>query len=287
MRILFCTNSCYRKRKSLILLFIFIFIFSSLSGEIIESWDLDPLFEIEEELTPEDLLIFDVDHTLILEKDLVLRPCRRNCLDKLLEMHGETDPVRRQKLISIIILQKEVELIDPNSALFIKALQQKEIKAMALTAMKTGPIGLIDRVEKCRIAELAALGIDFRTSFPNVATLYFDFLPHPYSPPLFYQGVLFSSYYSKGQVLWAFLETIQFKPRQVIMIDNSYAYLKSVENTLVKMDIPFLGIHYKQWLQLPFKCNEEIARFQVRYLIQHERWLSDQEAQRLMLQLIK
>jgi len=282
MTILYCRNSCYRKRTSLIFLFIFLFSFSSLSGKIIESCDLTPLFEIESQLSTQDLVLFDVDHTLILETDMLLRPCRRNSLDRLLAFFGENDPVQRKKLISIIFLQKKVGLLDLKSPSLIENLLKRKVKVMALTAMKTGPLGIIDNIENYRIKELKSLGIDFREAFPYLPAIYFEDPSHPQSPPLFESGVLFSSYINKGEVLRDFLENINFYPRQVVFVDNSYKYLQSVENELNKLGIPFLGIHYKKWLGLSKNFDEEIARFQLLYLIENEHWLDDLEAKSIL-----
>ena len=99
--------------------------------------------------------------------------------------------------------------------------------------------------------------------------------------PLFKSGVLFSSFHPKGDVLVAFLESLQLHPNKVIFVDDEMEHVHSVVTSLDKQGIACLGIHYTAANETSCELNSEHARFQVNHFIEHDIWLSDAEAKEL------
>ena len=96
------------------------------------------------------------------------------------------------------------------------------------------------------------------------------------------KGILFSTHYTKGGALECFLETIQWKPRRIIFVDDSKKRVENVADTCKKLGINFMGLHYTRAKKISQPIDRALARFQVDYLMDHERWMSDEEAGALM-----
>ena len=63
--------------------------------------------------------------------------------------------------------------------------------------------------------------------------------------PLYYKGILFTDYVCKGSMLGKFLETIRWKPSNVIFFDDKLTNLQAVQMAMHAKNIPFQGFLYK------------------------------------------
>ena len=227
----------------------------------------------------ETLVVFDIDNTLYSPKDLLLRPCGIDFFKQLIFQYAaQISSEQLRYLSSIMITQRSVDLIDPNIPGIIKELQSNDIKTMALTAMQTGPYGQIESMEDWRYEELRKLDIDFRTAFPEYPHIIFEDMNKTYGQPVFKQGILASSRHTKGDVLVAFLKHIRWHPKKVIFIDDHIEFIDSVSEEMKSRGIQFSGFHFVTEQFSTEKVNEEVARLQFKYLIEHATWLSDSQA---------
>lgn len=260
----------------------------SLTATIIKISDLK---EAEEEFLGLDnnaLALFDVDLTLIIPDDAILRPCGQRLM-RILVREILDNPAfvpfgkyTDDYLHAQVLLQSKTSLVDPQFQPLIKALQNKKIPAIALTAAPTGKVGSIESMADWRIAELKQFGIDFSSAFPDVHLLEFPKRAGKEFPPAYKAGVLFSSHHPKGDVLRQFLAAIQWIPSKVVFIDDRLDYLQSTESAMQVLGIPFTGFHYTAAERLHCPCDEEVAEFQFEYLAENGRWLSDDEARSLL-----
>lgn len=265
------------------LLILFFLILTPINGTIIEINTLD-LFRNEiNNLTSNDLVAFDIDETLVVSKDLVLRPCGRVCLNGLMAQYGNVrDPKKRECLVTQIMLQRKICLVDPTSLDMVLSVQNKGTKVIALTALKTGPYGLIPKMENWRVEELANAGFHFDRAFPQINHLILPQWKNEKHPAIFLKGVLCSCKYPKGEVLVAFLKEINWKPKHVYFIDDRLHNLQSVEKSLSAMNIPFVGYHYTGADLLPGILDQRLAETQLNYFLRKGVWLSDEEATQLL-----
>ena len=130
----------------------------------------------------------------------------------------------------------------------IKNLQERQMKIIILTASPVGRIDQIPSIEDWRDIELKRLGIDISDSFSNHSPTVFNLLNRERGLyPLFKNGILLTNGDSntKGNVLKAFLNLLDWKPSKIIFVDDRMTYLNSVEATLSDLGIHHLGIHYK------------------------------------------
>lgn len=265
--------------KNIVTSFIFAILFGcmQLFGTIIPAPDLEIFEDYLKNLDNGALVVIDVDDTLLMPNDHILTYSGLAYLRQLMTKF----PVNQEeanRLISIVMLESKVSLIDKKMFVLLDILKQKKIKVIALTAMLTGSIGLIENMEEWRIRQLASLGIDLGWSFPELGSIAFKNFGNGEKSPVFKHGILASSCYPKGQVLCAFLNHIQWTPSKILFIDDQIDCIQSVESELDKKNIPHFSFHYTAVADLVHQINQKIADFQVDYLIYKGSWLSDEQA---------
>lgn len=196
--------------------------------EISSIADIDPF------LKTSDLVVFDIDNTLLEAKNSY---CHVNVFYDLLD-EGVARGVSELEIMEKISspwekLQKNcavkpVEALIPH---FIWELQKTK-KVMALTS-RSGDIA--DET----IAQLKAIGVDFSLSAPKK-----NDIEHFGKDLLYKDGVIFTSEkVSKGPSLKAYLARCGFSPKHVLFVDDRFNNLVSVDEVLkrdgVKIDAFF------------------------------------------------
>ena len=263
-----------------------LYLTASLSAVIIKTNNLQPLLQIFNELDENSLVLFDVDETLIIAQDAILQPRAQplleRCVKKILENPKFVNTVNYEQtyLLSQILSKMKFNLIEPQSVDLIYELQDRGIRTIALTAMRTGSFGIIPNMEDWRIQQLKELGITFTSAFSNYP--YFALPPIDGYCPVFKQGVLCADRYSKGKTLLAFLEQVKWKPYRIVFIDNKWSFLKSVEKALKNTGIEFIGFYYKGADSYPQNLDRKVVDFQFQRLLEQGEWLSDKEVQVLL-----
>lgn len=252
-----------------------------LFAHVIQTDSLELLETSIPDLNQHDLVIFDYSHTLAIPEDALLQSCGKNCLERRISAQNPSFSAQEiEKLISLILLQRNIKLLDPRSPEIVGNLRGQNIKVLVLTAIRTGPYGYIPYVEEWRLQEINKLGFDFRFSFPQINRLEFkEFRKQPF-PPVFVQGVLCSGSVLKGNALKAFFKRTGFKPRRIIFVDNAADHHSSVEKCARRMRIPYLGYYYTKGDEERKNVDEQIANFQIHALIETGIWIDDSEAER-------
>lgn len=256
------------------------FIFSNLQGAIIEAPSLEVIENELMHLDDHSLVVFDIDYTLIVPDDLILKPCGEAYFQKRmtqLRSMGDHGAV----LSSIISLQSKVSIIDDQIFDILKFLKQNHIKTIALSAMPTGKYGIIPNAEDWRINQLHVLGIDFDWAFPNLDAIELPGFKGKRTSPAFKKGILASAKNPKGKVLVSFLKQINWTPAKIIFVDDRMEFINSIETELNKANIPHLCFHYTAASDNACKLDEDLADFQIDYLIKVGQWLSDNKAKEL------
>lgn len=273
---------CLKALKTFSSLSVFLF-FASISGTVIEAPSLTMIEKEISSLDENALVVFDVDYTLIVPNDRVLTPCGEdyfyNALDQLAlkEEHKE-------HLESRILLQSKVSIIDENIMVLLRYLKEKQIKTIALTAIRSEKYGAIPDLIDWRINQLQNFGIDFDWAFPNIKSIKLANFHGKGHIPIFRKGILTSSGYPKGQVLVAFLKSIKWTPSKIIFVDDRIKYISSVEHELDKEHIEHISFHYTAATNPTHQLDKELGMFQMNYLVDNDHWLSDAEALELFRQ---
>lgn len=223
------------------------------------------------------LVIFDIDETLVQPTDTYSinehSPQAIAFQKKMVSKHPE---ITNWDIYADILRDVQRPLLEPMVIKKIAELQRRGIPVITVTAMNTGKHGTIEKMEAWRYDHLASLG--FRGSF---ADLMLD-LPLKNHKPVFYKGILATdTLTNKGQVIFGFLDNINYVPKKIVMFDDTIEFLQSALQECRKRNIDFQGYLYtgaitKSW-------DEELIEFQAEYLIEHKKWLKDEEARALMV----
>ena len=172
-------------------------------------------------------------------------------------------------------------LINPNIVMVIKALQNKGVPVFALTMIPTGSYGIIDNVPEWRFNKLKEFGINFRDlRFKDI--IFTELTKKDDAYPMFYKGILCTAE-SKGKLLGAFLDRINWKPQHVIFFDDTLSHVENVIQELNNRSISCKGYEYLAAYSMPIELDKKVVELQFNQLIENEVWLSEQEA-RLILE---
>lgn len=200
----------------------------------------------------EDILCaFDIDGTL-LQTDFPAAyiPNIMQHLDvyrALTRRHKQVDPT----LAYMHALKLPQRLVEEDSLKLIQYLKERNIKTIAFTATLTGPFEDCQRAENMRYAQLKQYGINFENTFAEKDLRLTNCPAYRSNYPSFYRGILSSNgeqgTTTKGTVLCAFLKTIGWTPKCIVLIDDHVKNLDDAKKSL-RAQYPqtqFVGIEYQ------------------------------------------
>jgi hypothetical protein len=220
------------------------------------------------------LVMLDIDDVLIYPKDALLQNWRSEWKpEKIREWTSEED--------TIAWMNAKFQIMDSFGPEFIKQLNEIGVPTIGFTSFAMDQSDIVKSVPDWRHKHLVELGLNFKMQ----KEIIFD-TENGCIPPSFENGVLYcGDFYkkdkdSKGKVLSIFLDWLDWRPEQVILVDDGQHNIDSVKNELEKYDIPFLGFLYTP-KDLDF-LDEQVAEFQYETIINKKLWLSDEEAKQLI-----
>ena len=227
-------------------------------------------------INSDTLVIYDVDETLIQPTDTYLIHEHTSHGKAFLTKFVDSNPQFKNwdQLTSLLLKTANRPLIEKNIPEILKNIREKGAKIIALTAMNTGSLGDIYSLEKWRYSHLKQLGFvgDFASKIIHLKGFK--------RSPVFYKGMAAADLENKGPVLTALLKTLNYQPGSIIAIDDDIHALQSIQSACQDLNIPFKGYLYTGYKK-PDKekdWDEDMILFQANYLLNHKKWLSDQEA---------
>lgn len=161
---------------------------------------------------------------------------------------------------------------------------------LGLTSGVTGAFGKIRSMERWRIESLKDINIVFHQNFinakPGTLDQYIPNIIKHYAKarhvcfPAAQDGVVFTCMASKGEVLEAYLQFANIKPRKIIFIDDRLKHLETVADFCKKFNIQYIGYEYtaikEQIKHLEFNLLRLILQYKILELT--KTWLNDAEA---------
>lgn len=200
------------------------------------------MHEVQEEITPQTLVVFDIDNTLITPTGNLGSDQWFFYLQKIYSLKGLSEKEsmdqanltwnKTQELIKV----KAVESDTPS---WIEQLQKKGIKTMALTARNTD---VADTTKK----QLQSIQVNFRATPPSSQTLKLSKTElQSEEGAIFTDGILLvGEGNNKGLVLRAFLKKLGYTPEKIIFIDDKLKHVNNMEKALSTLSIPYFGYRY-------------------------------------------
>ncbi len=242
--------------------------------------------QLLEDCDKRTLITFDIDETLITSRDVLPAFCYGRLPFTLRLIAAFKYPsllFNTNKLewcTSTMNKQTEPFVFDSDIVHIIRQLNLKGCAPIALTFAGSGSYGIIKNFPEWRTTILKNFGFDFSDQFHDTT---FTSLPmYRGTHPVLHKGILFTNCTDKGLTLAAFLEHYNLKPARIISFDDSYTFLTSIARACSYKKIPFTGYQVLGAKKLLGTWNMRRALLQIDYVMKHERWLSDQEADALL-----
>jgi len=204
--------------------------------------EIRSMHEIHEDITPQTLVVFDIDNTLMSPTGNLGSDQWFFYLKHLYGLQGLGEKESLDKANRIWNKTQELITVKPvesDTPAWIQSLQKKGIKTMALTARSL-------HVAETTKKQLRSIQVQFTPTAPysKTLTLQKDELHSP-DQALFTDGILLiGERNNKGLVLEAFLKKIGYIPEKILFIDDKVKHVDNMEKVLASLSIPYFGYRY-------------------------------------------
>lgn len=247
-------------------------VFGSMSfAEIHQVSKVEEISRYTQELLPSDLALFDIDMVLIQPSEPAFQIANiYEHKKKIKEIMAELEDFEKDLFINLMVTSVDSILVDDQMPSIVRALKEKKVKSIALTAGLTGALDNISNMEEWKCGRLKQCGFDFSESFSNHDGMVLTELPtYRGNYVTFKKGILFAngenSIVGKGLALKTFLEKVAFKPKKVVFIDDKLENLQIVEAALKDDNtISFVGLHYVGAKHFPSQ-KVDVETFEKKY----------------------
>lgn len=239
---------------------------SFLQAEIIE---ITQIKDVEEKITSNTLCLFDIDDTLIQNPFNLGRSAWRSWAKSVIPSNQFQFPL--YDALTLYIAKKAPYIpVEESTAKLISDLQKKGIPVFAFTARGRSEwyTTELKGVDQFTHQQLIQAGINFKETQVPKELLSLE-------PTYFYDGIIFASHIKKGTLLKHLLKDLNYRPDQIIFIDDNLDQVQSVEIALRDSGIPFYGFWYKNPQPM---LNPFAAAIQLEFLSHSNQILSDEEA---------
>lgn len=261
-----------------------ILLMGSCFAEIVTSTSLEELMSVFDNLQEGDLLLVDIDDTLMTPQSKVFHQCGRS-VHFIDELKTEKDKISNlPEILGRWRLDRKVQLVNSTWPSVLATLSQKGVIVLGLTQMETGPCGPIQSMEEWRVNELKKYGFTFTEKIANQPSFRLKEMPDgKYAS--FNRGIMMTGPFSKGEALAALLAHTKWRPKQIIFFDDRLHHVKDVESVAMALDIPYLGVHFKEVDKMLSTPDPRVIELQKKVLIEQGKWLEDEEAEKHLSQL--
>lgn len=222
---------------------------SAVDAEIREIHQLKEVEQIlSTPLSSSDWVLFDIDYTLTAPDHpaLQMSVIKQNKQRFRQELAQFTEQ-ERDLLPMLMVTQTPNKLTEAAVPELLDVLRRRGATVLGFTSADTSVFPDVGEVPTWRSRELKRLGITFEASqipYEHFELKYFP--PFRGTYPLYSDGILYANNLpGKGEVLAAFIDTLQDRPTRVVLVDDTLDKLQSVQEAMDQKKIPFLGLHYQ------------------------------------------
>jgi hypothetical protein len=192
--------------------------------------------QVNQELRDHDLLILDIDNTLMIPKQQLGSD---QWFYHQIDVHERKGLTRKAALMQALKDWEAVQAItqvlpcEPCTAHWVRAWQQKPLTVIGLTTRGLG-------MSSITIGQLETLEIDLSVTAPEKKELFFL---NPWGV-LFRKGILFTAGTHKGNALAQLLDQLELRPQRVVFVNDKASHIAELQSTVEQRGIPFLGLRY-------------------------------------------
>lgn len=236
-----------------------------------------PLFE---SLTPNTLVLWDFNNTLLMHQDRIMRvqevpESPFNGLKTDLARRCKKAELNPKELLSTALAKKGAFIpIEPGITEALAILSQNQIPTSVLTSCTVGRYGAVPDLHLVLLDHLRANNISFKGFLPAMDPVSLEMTEGP--PALFLDGIIFNNNHPKHLVLEAFLKAAKrltgWTPDEVIMIDDILAHLEGIQVHMEQLGIPFRGFHYTRVEETTDLDDVDLFRRQFARLLKTQMW---------------
>lgn len=168
--------------------------------------------------------------------------------------------------IPVMPVQKEI-------VQWIDTLQEKEVPVFCLTnrGRNVWYASIVDQVDNFTDFQLSRMGIDLKKSKVPEELQKVD-------PQLFHNGVFYTDPYTKGIFIDNILQETGYQPKKIIVIDDQWHQLQSVEEKLTEAGVPHISVLYQRAEKERKNFNPLAAMLQLEALFEKGVSLLEDEA---------
>lgn len=181
-----------------------------------------------------------------------------------------------KKLLAQWYSQRKVRLLEPEWPSFIERVKSKGAKIFGVVEM---PIMVTD-IEKKRFLELEKLGVKFTEKVNNKSMIVLASQEQWRS--VFYHGIIFNAFLSKGQVIGSFLKANNLSPTKIVFFDWNKNECLQVESALKPLNLDFYTLIYLGVDKFVPSVDEDLVNFQQQHFMNSGILLDDTEASKVM-----
>jgi len=156
---------------------------------------------------------------------------------------------------------------------WIDTLQKNDTPVFCLTGRGRSVwyASIIDKVDNFTDFQLRSMRIDLKKSKVPEALQTVD-------PQLFHNGVFYTNPYTKGVFIDKILQETGYKPKKIIVVDDQWHQLQSVEEKLTEAGVPHLCVLYQRAEKERKNFNPLVALLQLESLFDKGVSLLEDEA---------
>ncbi|KKT01838.1 MAG: hypothetical protein UV79_C0004G0003 [candidate division TM6 bacterium GW2011_GWF2_43_17] len=205
------------------------------------------------DLDQDVLFVFDIDETILVANNPKARSAWFGAMlaEQMKAAVTFVDAINEtRRLYRIAQEQTTLEAVDPELIQFINDLHQEGVRLIGLTSRSR---------ELCDITpqQLAEVGL---VGFGD-ATVRYELQLHPHEFPLIFEnGVFFTSGAHKGLCLGRLLRELNWQPKTIIFIDDSYHHVEAVEAYASMVGIPAYTFHFTGYQKTMAAIEDRLLR---------------------------
>ncbi len=250
-------------------------------AKIISTYSVVPKFasEILEFVDASTWVFINIDDTIFTPKSKMFRYSLnpyRGFLDELYA-NAKKNP-SLDKNIATLLSQRELVLVEQYWPDFITTMQRKGALVFCII-LKTDPMKLIENFELTQYAILQKFNINCSKDLNKRQAFLFN--ETSINPSMFYQGIIFTKS-SIGQTLLQLMKATNMVPKNIVLFDSRKHELENVEYDLRVIDVNYYGVNYLGIRDMKGLPDPGIVHFQQKQLQENNKWIEDDEAEKLI-----